>query len=428
MADAYHTKTVREALDQLLNAGFSASATRTIRDSVAAISGQVVDRVVAEIPAFTESRNPQIVLSLKEHSAVYVGELCRLLERGAVGDFGFVGDYARHLVDHRFPLEATLHSYRCGHKVMSYCVRDAILAEAPDAGASQTVLTALADLIVEYVDALSTIFARAHVEQIRFLAEVATDQRTELLHILLDGYDESDGRVAGILRNAGYLDGRQVFCVGVSRSMDPAEMLNPARARRLADSIEESLAGTVARRVIDVRDNRVVFVLSDLGRISGFTQPGASLADRVATQLARLGPSVLVGISNDAPSTGLIPRAYREAELALEIADPTQRVTRFWDLPVRRLLMFFGRENIQVVLPSWTSAFIAADEKLGGKLIRTLRAYAEADMNVLKAAEHLSIHPNTIYSRFQRIQEITDLQPRSFASLGELLLVADISR
>lgn len=168
------------------------------------------------------------------------------------------------MADQRFPLEVTLHSYRCGHKVILNRVQDATLSEVPDVETSRRVVTALADFVIEYVDALSTIFASAYVERTRFLAEVATDQRAELLHILLDGYDESDGRVAG--------------------------------------------------------------------------------------------------------------------------------------------------------------------QKLSSKLIRTLRAYAEADMNVLKAAELLFVHPNTIYSRFERIQEITGLQPRSFASLSELLLVADIGQ
>ena len=70
---------------------------------------------------------------------------------------------------------------------------------------------------------------------------------------------------------------------------------------------------------------------------------------------------------------------------------------------------------------------IAADENAGGALIATLRAYAQANMNVLKAAEALLVHPNTIYSRMQRIQDITQLDARSFHALGELLIIADCS-
>ena len=46
-------------------------------------------------------------------------------------------------------------------------------------------------------------------------------------------------------------------------------------------------------------------------------------------------------------------------------------------------------------------------------------------MNVLKAAEHLAVHPNTIYLRLQRVRELTGLEPRSFSGLSELLVVVD---
>ncbi len=46
-------------------------------------------------------------------------------------------------------------------------------------------------------------------------------------------------------------------------------------------------------------------------------------------------------------------------------------------------------------------------------------------MNVLQAALALGVHPNTIYARFQRIFDVTGLQPRVFAGLATLLVVAD---
>lgn len=46
-------------------------------------------------------------------------------------------------------------------------------------------------------------------------------------------------------------------------------------------------------------------------------------------------------------------------------------------------------------------------------------------MNVLKAAEKLSVHPNTIYARLQKILDITGLEAHSYHALSELLIVAD---
>jgi DNA-binding PucR family transcriptional regulator len=43
----------------------------------------------------------------------------------------------------------------------------------------------------------------------------------------------------------------------------------------------------------------------------------------------------------------------------------------------------------------------------GGSLIQTSRAVTDADMNVQKAARLLGKHPNTIYTRIDRIKELT---------------------
>jgi sugar diacid utilization regulator len=54
-----------------------------------------------------------------------------------------------------------------------------------------------------------------------------------------------------------------------------------------------------------------------------------------------------------------------------------------------------------------------------------LHAYADADMNALKAATTLQRHPNTLYARMQRVADITGLSPLSFNALSELLLATD---
>jgi len=257
------------------------------------------------------------------------------------------------------------------------------------------------------------------------LADVAGDQRAELLSILLDGYDESDVRVAQVLRSAGYVDQRQSFCVALARSVDPGEMLNPARARRLADSIDRILDASPARRIVDVRNNRVTIVFSETRRGSGWTPQRTGLARRVSSELSLVGNSALIGIGNDVPSTSQIPASFREAVLALEFANVTRRVVQFAEIPLRHLILHLAGEELQNVLPAWTADFVRADQDAAGALIATLRAYADADMNALKAAKMLSVHPNTVYSRFQRIMDITGMDAKSYDALTGLLVVAD---
>ena len=419
---------LRAALDSLAASRFPASAVRTIASGVAAGADELRATVLAEIPAFTASRNPDVLPDLVHHSSQHAAELVRLLGGGPMGDFAFVREHAERRAEQRFPLEAVLHAYRCGHKVFSRRFRDAALAAATSAEQAQQAVAALTDFALEYTDAISMIAASSYTAHLQLLAAVAGDRRVQLLTLLLEGHDEADGRIAQLLRDEGYLDSRQVFCVAVARSVDATEMLQPARARRMVDAIAEVFASSRVRLLIDLRDNKVTMVCSDARRDSGWTAPRSSLAERVSATLALVGNAALIGVSNDAPSTAHIPNAHREALVALDLADVTKRVSAISDIPLRQLLLHFGREHLHRLLPAWAGPLLAADDSARGVLVETLRAYAESDMNVLKAAEKLAVHPNTIYSRLQRVRDLAGLEPRSFSGLSELLLVVDCDR
>ena len=46
-------------------------------------------------------------------------------------------------------------------------------------------------------------------------------------------------------------------------------------------------------------------------------------------------------------------------------------------------------------------------------------------MNVQQAAKALSVHPNTIYVRMQKIEDLTGLNATRFHALNDLLLAMD---
>ena len=120
-----------------------------------------------------------------------------------------------------------------------------------------------------------------------------------------------------------------------------------------------------------------------------------------------LGPAVLVGVSTDHPSTSFLPKALHQATIALDFASVSNRVVQFSDLPIRDLLVHHGADYVQAAPPSWVAALVSADGKADGTLIQTLRAIADADMNVQKAARILGKHPNTVYARIERIGILT---------------------
>lgn len=403
-------------LSALTTAGFRPAAAADLSQSLGNARATLSVKVKSEIPAFRETGNPDIGPEFDRHAADHFAEVHRLIGGSDVPQLEFVRRYAARTAEQNFPLEATLHAYRSTLRVLAAWL---LKAAGPDA------ITAVNDFILDYMDTVSTMATAEYVRRTRQLSEAEADRRSYLLTMLLKGYDESDRRVTRLLQSAGYLEQRQSYCVILARPVSLAEMDNPARANRLLAATRQALAKLNLRALYGLHENHVVVVASATRRQSGWTAPQTALAERVAWPLLTLGNSVLVGISADAPSTALIPKALREAELALETTSVSERVVKYGDIPLRKLLIHLAEDKVQSALPGWTDALSAADTRAKGKLVATLRAYADANMNVQKAAKALSVHPNTIYVRMQKIEDLTGLNATRFHALNELLLAMD---
>jgi hypothetical protein len=423
---------LQAALERLRALGVVPRAAATLEKSLHEAARRLRAAVMAEVPAFSASHNPQVLPDLERHAAEHLAALRGLIGGAPVDALEFVRAHARHRAAQRFPLEATLHAYRCGHKVLSQWVLEAALAtpttRAGRADRRPDITAAVADFAMEYTSTIGIVAAAEYVAQTRVLAEAEVDRRTELLGILLSGYDEADARVARLLKRAGYLEQRLSFCVALAQSTDPLEMDNPARAQRIVQAMTDAVASISVRALVGLRGNVVVAVYSDLRRTSGWTAPQADLAGRLRPRLLTLGPAVLIGLSADQPSTSFIPRGLHEATVALDFAHVSERVVPFSALPIRRLLIHRGADYVQAALPAWWAGLQEADAKSNGALIKTLRTLADADMNVQRAARELGLHANTIYARIERVNDLSGLNAQRYHDLTHLLLAADCAR
>jgi hypothetical protein len=413
------------AIQTLRQSGVVPGIAGRLSDSAADTVKAVVEAVLREVPAFTASGNPDVLPELEAHCREHASSIKDILAGRPANDLMFVRDHARRRAEQKFPLDAVLASFRCLHAILAVWIRDAALQSADESAQVRRVVAAASEFALEYSNAIGSLLTSEYVAATRVLAEAEGDRRTELLRLLLSGYDESDHRAAQLLKRAGYLAQRQSFCVAVARSIDPREMENAARAERMADSVTLAIRDLPIRTLVCVRDNLVTIIMSGTRRQSGWTAPQSLLADRVYPQLRTIGPAALIGISADAPSTSHIPNALSEAKLALDFASVADRVMPYARIPFRNMLIRIAAEKMHSALPQWVDGFLEADKKSRGSLTATLRAYAEADMNVLKTAKNLSIHPNTIYARMQRINDITKLNPLTYNALTELLLATD---
>ncbi len=414
---------LKKSLLRLRRLGAIPAGAPILERRMASASRALRAAVIDEVPALAASGS-DVQAERDRHAMAHLREICRLMAGGDLGDFEFVREHARVRAEQHFPLEATLHAYRCGHQVLSRWMRAAAVAVSRR-NQSQSI-SAVADFSIEYTNAISAAMTAAYVDHTRQLAEAEGDRRTDLLNALLSGQDATD-RVAQLLRRAGYLEPRQSFCVALVQSADPLEMQSAPRVQRIVDAVTDAVKPAKARTLIGIRSDVVTAVFADTRRQSGWTAPRTSLAERLYPLLLTLGPAVLVGLSRDQPSIASIPKALLEAGVALDSASVAERVLQFGALPMRRLLMHGGREYVRNALPSWAGAFAEADMKAQRTLSQTLRAYADADMNLIRAARILELHPNTLYARMQRIKTVSGLNCQRYHALTELLLVIECS-
>lgn len=389
----------------------------------AAVKAGLQRGILAEVAAFSATRNPEVIPTLATHLEDLMSEVERLCAGAAGAGFQFVRVHAQLRAAQRFPLEAVLHAYRCAHRALARWLRDAALATRECD--SRALISAVDDFAIEYTNVTSTIAAAEYVAHARLLAEADTDRRTELLNILLNGYDEADGRVSALLRRAGYLEQRQSYCVVLAQPVDPLEMDNIARAQRIIRSISEVLAPLPVRLLAGVRNNAITGVISETRRLSGWTAEKHDIAGRLRQRLLLLGPAVLIGLSRGYPSTSFIPRGLQEASIALDHASVTDRVSQYAALPLRRLLLHRSGGAAPLALPDWARALETADPKSKALWTATVRALADADMNVQRAARSLAVHPNTIYARIERIRGLTGMHCQRYHELTDLLLAIE---
>lgn len=423
---AFDDRRLRRALERLAGLGVIPDAAASLDVSARKAEEALRKTVLDEVSGFTESHNPHVLPELKEHLRSHVLELSRLFEGGAVGDFDFVRAHARRRAEQRFPLEFSLQAYRCVRKILTRWLSEAAASAHP--ASLDDAIAAIADFAGEYTDVISAAMTSEYVEQTRVLAAAERDRGAELLGALLSGYDESDGRIARLLKSSGYLEQRQSYCVVAARSANAGEMEQPARAQRIIASLNDLVAATNIRSLAGARGPAVIAVMSASRRQSGWTAPQTNLAERLQSLLLQWGPAVLVGVSADQPSTSAIPKALREATVALEFASVARRAVLFSALPARSLLLHAGGEFLRATQPAWAAGLIAANDRANGGLLKTLTALADADLNVQKAARNLGVHANTVYARLGRIRELTGLDGQRHHHLVELLLVAECAR
>jgi sugar diacid utilization regulator len=245
-----------------------------------------------------------------------------------------------------------------------------------------------------------------------------------------DLVSEHYGSVELLLQRARYLgadfsEGALVLMVDIddfARYLErrkPKEPVIQELKRRLADAVRLQARQLFSNFLLGPRSDNVILFL---GPSEG--EPPEELPE-LAGQLARgvqryvkgLLPdlTVSVGIGRYKKDPTLLPDAYSEAEVALEIGHRIHgpsSVSTFEDTGTYKLLFRVLQENpeeLETFYGETLEPVVRYDSRYGTGLVQTLTTYLENDASTARTASELFAHRHTIRYRLDRVDELTGL-------------------
>ena len=353
----------------------------------------------AEVAEYAAVKDARFVEEVVEHAVEHVHAFVRSARAGrppAGDELDFVRSRGALRARELLSLDALLEGYLIGQRT----VWEAVVAAAGGSMAGMRVAQELTAATFRYTHAINVAVAAAYVRESQALASELERGRRELLDRLLSGRPVDSARAAALGLRA---DGEHFVVVA-----DGGE--------RVA---AQALALDGVRSFVVEREGELGAVLPVYVR-RGPSEARSLLAAASARLDRTHGVSMLCGISSVCAGLAAVPGGYAEAQRALGHASwPDAAAVAVEDVPLVDLLAAGADASVRRLVPAAARRLASEDS---GMLFATLRAYADAGLNVARAAAGLGLHPNTVHYRLRRIADITELDPRRFDDLVELLL------
>jgi PucR-like helix-turn-helix protein/diguanylate cyclase with GGDEF domain len=374
-----------------------------------------LEAIRSRIPAYRDA-DPDLIEDVAGHIRAHHDFLCGVLRRGRPAEpreLAFVARHAALRARRGVALPDFLEAFRCYHNV----VWEAILESARETDAADEALAA-AGSVLDYVDLATTESSAAFLEAQQLLLADGDRIRRDLLEDLLAGRDPATAAALAAAHEAG-LDGDAGCMVVAAVPTVPAtDDGGGAPLRRAANALATAIRGRTTPLAV-TRHGEIVLVraVADGERPALVAPIERACADAAVRPLA-----LAVGVSTIQDGTGTLADAYREASLAVGRVTAGGGVLSLAELtPFQYLTMRDDAVARRMIAPE-IERFVAEDRAHGGMLIRTLVAYADADLNAKAAAEALLIHVNTAHHRLGRIAERTGCDVRRLSDVIDLLI------
>lgn len=383
-----------------------------------ALVQSTVEAIRGEIPAYAAQEASFFVDVREQVRRHYRVKLHLLLEEREVAlqDIAFARGAALRRARAGFALEDYLNAFRVAQQVFW----EGVLACAGDTPLGHEAALTLTAPLLRYCDFVSTHAGHAYVESQQYVLADADRERRDLLEHLLAGTMPTRGPLLAAARAYGI--GAEIpMMVALAVPVGPQADADTPHA---ASAMLTRAVPRQAKILVVVRQAEIVAVPA----LCHGVDP-AELCDHLEAahdRLRREGTTLAMGISTVAHGVAELPRACLEARTALESVGDGGGVVALPRLSPLDYLVLRADDTARWLVDGRLRAFLADDRARGGVLTATVRAFADANLNLRLAAARLQVHPNTAQYRLRRIQERTGRNPRRVADLLDLLVAMEL--
>jgi hypothetical protein len=202
-------------------------------------------------------------------------------------------------------------------------------------------------------------------------------------------------------------------------TLTPGDALQAAR-----DALEEGVSLGRVQPLVAIRHGELVLITP-----AGPSAETKFASLRAARQLIIDEHQTDIRFGVSVPSQGFasVQQAYREAALALSYSSTARPIVSLADLSALECVLIGATATTKAIVASKGGGLRALSDEDRAAAVDTIRAFADANLNVATAAQELHVHPNTVRYRLQQIATRTGYDPRTFPGLVDLLCIIDTS-
>jgi hypothetical protein len=377
-----------------------------------------------ESPEYRNSVDAQFAAESKAHCnellRTIVAIAARQVQNSEADPFDFVRKHAQWRACHRVPLIASLHAYRLAHRTYWELTREALPRQARKDKAIRS-LTMLSDFWIEFFDHVGSVLSEAHAIEEGLIVAQSTITYVALIDDLLRGQEPRDAEARRLCALCGIRTGvPMAVLIARPQQLGSGKQIDlEAALRSFVRLVDQVLPPAIFGKLVHLQNSEVTVLACspiDTGRCLMQTLRRSGFSRRNGA-----GQGLFVGISMDAVQISGLPAAMEEARLSLEFASASHPLMHFSDIDLREFLVRRADRAAVRLIPEWARQFSSTEDGQWCQLYRTIHAFADCNFNVKQTAQRLRIHTNTVYFRLNRINQLTGLNPRTYAGTSHLL-------